>query len=131
MDLCVPSAAQFADALRHALHVRTGAVGMHFDAGAVEAEALRQCAPLAAVLQDVQNRVDDDVRNPHVSALNRKIGVDSGAMFRRDLFHECSPLDLYHIVDKHLSTEPSKTQAKSSYQQALTNLIICANGLFT
>ena len=113
-DLRVPSAARFADALRPVLLLRTGAVGMHLDAGAVEAEALRQCAPLAAVLQDVQNRVDDgDVRNPHVPALNRKIRVDSGAMFRRDLFHECSLLDLYHIVDKNLSTESGKTQAKS------------------
>ena len=72
-------------------------------------EPLRKRAPLAAVLQDMQNRVDDDdVRNPHVPALNRKLRVDCGAMFRRDLFHDCAPLDFYLIVDKHLSTEPSK-----------------------
>ena len=76
-------------------------------------EPLRQSAPLAAVLRDMQNRVDDDdIRNPHVPALNRKIGVDSGVLFRRDLFHDCAPLDFYRIVDKHLSTktgqEPSK-----------------------
>ena len=76
-------------------------------------EPLRQRARLAAVLHDMQSRVDDDdVRNPHVPALNRKIGANSGAMFRRDLFHDCAPLDFYFIVDKHLSAEPSKSQAK-------------------
>ena len=76
-------------------------------------EALQQRAPLSAVLHDVQNRVDEnDVVNPNVSALNRKIGVDSGTMFRRGLFHDCAPLDFNRIVDKHLSTKPGKTQAK-------------------
>ena len=44
MDLCVPSAARPADALRPVLLFAPGAVGMHLDAGAVEAEALRVLA---------------------------------------------------------------------------------------
>ena len=40
-DLHVPSAARFADALRPVRLSRPGAVGMHLDAGAVEAEAVR------------------------------------------------------------------------------------------
>ena len=111
VDLRGPASARLADALRPVRLPRSGAVGMHLDAGAVEAEAvrvpagrmqfpkrgeqplehaaarpaaepgvdrasfseaLRQSAPLAAVLQDVQDRIDDcDVRNPHVFALNR------------------------------------------------------------
>ena len=124
MDLRVPSAAWLADALRSALLPRPDAVGMHLDAAAPEAplehaaagpaaepgvdrepvaEALRPGAPLAAVLQDTQNRVDeDDVRNPHVPALNWQEVVESGVLFRRDLFHDCAPLDCYLIVDKHL-----------------------------
>ena len=39
------------------------------------AEVLRQGAPLAAVLRNEEKRVDeDDVRNPHISALDRQIG---------------------------------------------------------
>ena len=127
-DLRVPSSARLADALRPVRLPRSGAVGMHLDAGAVEAEAvrvpagrmqllkrgeqpiehaaarpaaepgvdrmpfseaLRQGAPLAAVLQDVQDRIDDcDVRNPHVPALNRQEGTDFGVLFCRDLFHD-------------------------------------------
>ena len=41
MDLRVPSAARFADALRPVRLPRSGAVGRHFDAGAVEVEAVR------------------------------------------------------------------------------------------
>ena len=152
VDLGVPSAARLPDALRPVRLPRPGAVGMHLDAGAVEAEAvrvpagrmqflkrgeqpikhaaarpaaepgvdrmpfseaLRQGAPLAAVLQDVQDRVDEvDVRNPHVPALNRQEGTDFGVLFCRGLFHDCLPLDFYVIVDSHLSMDPSKTQAK-------------------
>ena len=72
-------------------------------------EPLRQRMPLAAVLQDVQYRVDEsDVRNPHVSALNRQIRLDFRVLFRCGLFHDCAPLDFYVIFDSHLSTEPSK-----------------------
>ena len=40
------------------------------------AEALRQGASFAAVLQDVQDRIDEyDVGNPHVPALNRQEGA--------------------------------------------------------
>ena len=68
---------------------------------------------LAAVLQDVQYRVDeDDVRNPHVSALNRQIRVEFDVLFCRDLFHDRAPHDFYVIVDSYLSMEPSKTQTK-------------------
>ena len=151
VDLRVPAAARFPDALRPVRLPRSGAVGMHLGAGAVEAElrvpagrtqflkrgeqplehaaarpaaepgvdripfseALRQGAPLAAVLQDVQDRVDDcDVGNPHVPALNRQEGADFGVLFCRDLFHDYAPLDFYVIVDSHLSMESSKTQAK-------------------
>ena len=152
VDLRVPSSARLADALRPVRLPRPGAVGMHLDAGAVEAEALRvladrlllperreqplenaaagpaaepgvdrgpfsealrQGAPLAAVLQDVNDRVDEvDVGNPHVSALNRQKGADFGVLFCRGLFHDCMPLDFYVISDSHLSTDPSKTQAK-------------------
>ena len=78
-------------------------------------EPLRQRAPFAAVLQDVQNRIDDcDVGNPHVSALNRQEGAEVGILFCRDLFHDCMPFDFYVIIDSRLSMEPSKTQAKSS-----------------
>ena len=148
VDLRVPSAARFADALRPVRLPRPGAVGMHLGAGAVEAEAvrvlagdillpergeqqlehaasgpaaepgvdrlpfsepLRHRAPFAAVLQDVQDRIDEsDVGNPHVPALNRREGADFGVLFCRDLFHDCAPLDFYIIVDSHLSTEPSK-----------------------
>ena len=151
MDLRVPSAARLADALRPVRLPRPGAVGMHLDAGAVEAEAvrvpagrmqfpkrgeqpiehaaapptaepgidrasfsepLRQGAPFAAVLQDVQNRVDDcDVGNPHVSALNRKEGADFGVLFCRDLFHDYAPLDFYVFVDSHLNMDPSKNSS--------------------
>ena len=77
------------------------------------AEPLRQGAPLAAIFQDIQDRVDeDDVRNPHVPALNRQIRVDFGVLFCCDLFHDCEPLDFYVIVDSQLSTDPNKTQAK-------------------
>ena len=77
-------------------------------------EALRQGAPFAAVLQNVQNRIDDcDVRNPHVPALNRQEGTDFGVLFRRDLFHDCMPIDFYVIIDSQLSMEPSKTHAKT------------------
>ena len=73
------------------------------------AEPLRQGTPLAAVLQDVQNRVDeDDVRNPHVPALNRAIRVDFRVLFCRDLFHDCAPLDFYVIVDSYLRMKPRK-----------------------
>ena len=76
-------------------------------------EALRQGAPFAAVLQDVQYRIDeDDVGNAHVPALNRQEGTDFGVLFCRGLFHDCMPLDFYVIVDSHLSMDPSKTQAK-------------------
>ena len=76
-------------------------------------EALRQRAPLAAVLQDVQNRIDEvDGRNPNVPALNREQRADFGVLFRCGLFHDCAPLDFYVIVDSHLSMEPSKPQAK-------------------
>ena len=152
VDLRVPSAARLPDALRPVRLPRSGAVGMHLDAGAVEAEAdrvpagrmqflkrgeqplehaaarpaaepgvdrvpfseaLRQGAPLAAVLQNVQDRVDKyDVGNPHVPALNRQEGADFGVLFCRDLFHDCVPLDFYVIVDSHLSMDPSETQAK-------------------
>ena len=72
-------------------------------------EGLRKSAPFATALRDIQNRVDEDnVRNPHVPALNRKIGVDSGLLFRRDLLHDCASPNFYPTVDKHLSTEPSK-----------------------
>ena len=152
VDLRVPAAARFADALRPVRLPRPGTVGMYLDAGAVEAEAdgvlsdrlllpkrgeqplehaaarpaaepgvnrepiaepLRQGAPFAAVLQDVQDRVDEiDVRNPHVPALNREQRTNFGVLFCRDLFHDCEPLDFYVIVDSHLSTDPSKIQAK-------------------
>ena len=109
VDLRVPSAARFADALWPARLPRPGAVGMHLDAGAIKAEVdhrltvhfllpkrgelpleyavsrpaaepgvdrepiaetPRQGPPLAAVLHDMQNRVDDDdVRNPNVPTL--------------------------------------------------------------
>ena len=76
-------------------------------------EPLRQGAPFAAVLQDVQDRIDEDgVRNPHVPALNRQERADFGVLFCCDLFHDCAPLDFYVIVDSHLSMEPSKSQAK-------------------
>ena len=56
-----------------------------------------------------QNRVNEsDVLHPHVPPLNRQEGVDFGAMFCRDLFHNYAPIDFYLIVDKHLSIEPSK-----------------------
>ena len=52
-------------------------------------EPLRQGAPLAAVLREVQDRVDeDDVGNPHVPPLNRQEGADFGVLFCRDLFHD-------------------------------------------
>ena len=73
------------------------------------AEPLRQRAPLAAVLQDVQDRVDEvDGRNPHVPALNREQRADFGVLFCCGLFHDCVPPDFYVIVDSHLSTDPSK-----------------------
>ena len=73
------------------------------------AEPPRQGPPFVAVLHDVQYRVDeDDVRKAHVPTLNRQEGVDFGAMFRRDLFHDCAPLDFYLIGDRHLSTNPSR-----------------------
>ena len=59
-------------------------------------ETLWQGTPLAAVLQDVPDRVDeDDVRNPHVPALNRQTRVDFGVLFCCGLFHDCVPLDFY------------------------------------
>ena len=64
---------------------------------------------LAAVLQDVRKRVDeDDVRNPHVLALNREKWVDFRALFWCDLFHDCALLDFYVIFDSRLSMDPSK-----------------------
>ena len=58
------------------------------------AEVPRQGVQLAAVLQDVQDRVDEvDIRNPHVPALNRQTGVDVGVLFCCDPFHDCSPLE--------------------------------------
>ena len=73
------------------------------------AEPLRQRAPFAAVLQDLQDRVDEvDVRNPHVPALNRQEGADFGVLFCCGLFHDCEPFDFYAIVDRHLSADPSK-----------------------
>ena len=40
-------------------------------------EALRQGAPLAAVLRNMEERVDEgDVWNPHIPALDRQMGVD-------------------------------------------------------
>ena len=72
--------------------------------------------PVAAVLREVRKRVDEGaVRNPHVAALNRQAGVDSGAMFCRDLFNICAPLDLYFITDNQLS----KIQAKLLRRQYL------------
>ena len=57
----------------------------------------------AAVLRDVRKRVNKGgVRNPHVPALNRQAGVDFGAMFCRDLFHNCAPLDFNFVTDNHL-----------------------------
>ena len=44
-----------------------------------------------------------DVRNPHVSALNRQIRIDFGVLFCHDLFHDCAPLDSYVINDSYLS----------------------------
>ena len=152
VDLRVPSAARFADALRPVRLSCPGSVGMHLDAAAVEVEAvrifadrfllpncceqplehaavgsaakpgvnrepvaepLRQRTSLAAVLQNIQNRIDEgDVRNPHVPALNREKRVDFGVLFRHDLFHDCAPLDFYVIVDRHLIIDPSKNQAE-------------------
>ena len=78
------------------------------------AEPLRQGAPLAVVLYDVQYCLDeDDVRGPRVPALIRQKGADFGAMFRRDLFHNCAPLDFYLIVDRHLYPDQSRTKPKS------------------
>ena len=72
-------------------------------------EVLRQGAPFAAILQDVQDRIDEvDGRNPYIPALNREQRPYFGVLFRCDLFHDCMPLDFYVIVYSHLSTEPSK-----------------------
>ena len=62
-------------------------------------EPLRQRAPLAAILQDVQNRIDEgDVRNPYIPAANREKGVDFRALFCCDLFHDCAPLDFMSLL---------------------------------
>ena len=72
-------------------------------------EALRQRASFAAVLQDVQDRIDEsDVGNSHVPPLNREKRVDFRALFCCDLFHDCAPLNFYVIVDSYLSMESSK-----------------------
>ena len=142
MDLRVPPAARFSDALRP-VFLSPGAVGMLLDAGAVEAqhldapvdqmqvpqrseqpveyahlgpaaqpgrdhfpfaEVLKQGAPFAAVLGNAEKRVDeDDVRNPHISALYRQIGMDFRAMFFRDLFHDRALLVCYLFLYKYLA----------------------------
>ena len=77
------------------------------------AEPLRQRAPLAAVLQDLQNHIDEiDVRNPHVPALNREKRVDFRTLLCCGLFHDCKPFDFYVIFDSHLSTDPSEIRTK-------------------
>ena len=68
------------------------------------AEVIRQGAPLAAVLRNEEKRVDeDDVRNPHISALDRQIGMDGRAMFFCDLFHGRALLACYLFLYKHLA----------------------------
>ena len=67
------------------------------------AEPLRRGAALAAAFHDLRQRVnEDDVRDPHVAALNRQAGADFGAMFCCDLFHDCAPLDCCLIIDKQV-----------------------------
>ena len=93
-----------------------GSVRMHLHAGAVETEAvevlvrqpllpqrrkqphadrvplaaaLRKGTPLAAVLKDMQQGInDDDVRNQHVAALDRKMGMQQGVLLFGDAGHD-------------------------------------------
>ena len=66
--------------------------------------------PLAAVLDEAQNRVDEnDIGIPNAPALNLHEGLDFGVVFRRDLFHDCAPLDFYLIGNRNLSTNPGRT----------------------
>ena len=49
--------------------------------------------------------------------------MDFCVLFCCDLFHGCVSLDFYVIIDRHLSTDPSKTQAKSSVNEPWIALI--------
>ena len=124
------------------LFLGPGAVRMHLDAGAVEAEAvevlvrqllvpqrgeqprkharlgpaaqphvdrvplavaLRKGAPLAAVLKDMQQGVDDDdVRNPHVAALDRQMGMQQSVLFFGDVGHDWELLVCFFFLDRRL-----------------------------
>ena len=67
------------------------------------AVALRKGAPLAAVPKNVQQGIDDDdVRNQHIAALNRKMGMQQGATLFGDAGHDWELLACFFILGNDL-----------------------------
>lgn len=120
VDLRCPSAAEFADVSRHSF-LCAGAVRVDFGAGAVEAEAVgirvgqrplkhaasvqpgadcvpvaeavRKGTPFAAVLNNVEQSIDDgEAWNPQISASNRRMGMKKRVPLFRDASHDWAPL---------------------------------------
>ena len=70
-------------------HARLGPAAQPHAGRVPLAAALGKGAPLAAVLKNVQQGVDDDdVRNQHVAALDRKMGMQQGATLFGDAGHD-------------------------------------------